>query len=343
MAPKQKHLPLVQSFRQQYAYGQAYVDASKLVAHSKVRKPLQEQIQRVIRWIKRDGWIPTSMLYVQEMTPEQAAKHAAEHGHEHDPLPRDLESVVQSFRSLAPEDFLAQRPEGMSIKAHPKFGYLTEIIEDNYEARWYNIIDGAHRAAAAVILAEEWRAEGRNDEADMLLKIPVILMKKDMPVHTMVQFASMVNHSNENFVVTSNLNQMTALKRSYQIWREFVVKPQIAEIRLAEEQADMAASRRMSAGAEAQMSGDVVWVKYAQSEAEACNQTLAEVYGRDVRTLEYWIGTARYLSEEVQEHLHVLYGQDVRIHTLTSYSNRKQTDKKKIDAVIEQFHHFSLV
>ena len=90
------------------------------------------------------------------------------------------------------------------------------------------------------------------------------------------------------------------------------------------------------------MQGDVAWVQCAQSEAEACNQTLTQVYGRDVRTLEYWIGTARHLSEEVQEHLHVLYEKDVRIHILSSYSSRKQTDQKKNDAVIEQFQSFSL-
>jgi hypothetical protein len=243
------------------------------------------------------------MLYVQEMTPEQRAKHAAEHGHQDDPIPQSVETLVQNFRSLSTDDFLAQRPEGTSIKAHPKFGYITEVVEDNYEERWYNVIDGAHRAAAVVVLAEDWRAEGRIEEADMLLKIPVIVMSKDMPVHTMVQFASMVNHSNENFVVTSNLNQMTALKRSYEIWREFVVKPRIATIRLAEEENDILESKRMTAAAEVLMSSDVNWVQYAQSEAQACNQTLCQVYGRDVRTLEYWIGTARHLSEEVQEHL----------------------------------------
>ena len=314
MAPKTRALPLVHSFRQKYAYAQTYVDATKLVPHSKVRQPLQTQIQKVVGWIRRDGWIPTSMLYVQEMTPEQAAEHAAEHGHEHDPLPQSIETLVQSFRSLSTDEFLLQRPEGTSVKAHPKFGYITEVVEENYEARWYNVIDGAHRAAAVVLLAEEWRAEGRDDEADRLLKIPVILMSKDMPVHTMVQFASMVNHSNENFVVTSNLNQMTALKRSYQLWREFVVKPRIATIRLAEEENDVHESKRMSAGAETLMSSDVNWVQYAQSEARACNQTLAQVYGRDVRTLEYWIGTARHLSEEVVKHLHVLYDEDVRIY-----------------------------
>ena len=186
------------------------------------------------------------MLYVQEMDPKQAAKEAAEHEHDHDLPEQILESVVQSFRSLPTEDFLAQRPEGMRVKAHAKFGHITEVDEENYETRWYNVIDGAHRAAAAVLLAEEWRAEGKTTEADELLKLPVILMSKDLPEHTMVQFASMINHSNENFVVTSNLHQMTAPKRSYQLWREFVVKPEIASIRLAEEKADMPATERMT-------------------------------------------------------------------------------------------------
>ena len=67
----------------------------------------------------------------------------------------------------------------------------------------------------------------------------------------------------------------------------------------------------MTAAAEAGLYGDIAWVKYADAEAKKCGQTLVQVYGRSANTLKYWVGTARYLSEEVIQHFHKLYDEDV--------------------------------
>ncbi len=233
MAPKTT-IPIAQSFRQKFAFATAFVDARQLIPHSKVRTPEEHAINKVAGWIRRDGWIPTSILYVQEVDPDVDVGQPTR-------LERPtwtLESLIKSYKSLEPKDFVAQCPEGVSVRPHAKFNYLTEIVEDSYAARWFNVIDGAHRALAAIRVADEWRAEGKTAAADDLMRLPVIVMSKDMQEHTMVQFASVLNHSNENFVVTSNLHQMTALKRSWELWMKFVVQPKIAEIRRAEDQAD---------------------------------------------------------------------------------------------------------
>jgi len=257
------------------------------------------------------------MMYVREMTTEEAAKVDEDVS----PPRRSLEAAVKNFRTLSTDEFLAQRPEGIEFKAHPKFAYLTEVTDEGYEGRWFSIIDGAHRALAAIVVAEEWRAEGRTIDADNLLMIPAIVMSVEMPEHTMVQFASMINHSNENFIMTSNLHQMTALKRSHQLWMEHVVQPEITAIRAAEEEAETPADKRMTQKEEIHMGSDVAWVKYAEAQAKACNQTLAQVYGRGKRTLEYWVGTARHVSDEVHELLHSLSEEDVSANIPPSYNS----------------------
>ena len=307
---------MMKTFREKYAFATGYVHANKLIKYSKVRRPEQHSIQKVAGWIRRDGWSIHSSLYVREMTAEEAAKAPDNVT----PPPHTIESTVTDFRSMSTDDFLTQCPEGLRLKPHPKFAYLTEVLDEGYEGRWYSIIDGAHRALAAVVVANEWRAEGREIDADNLLMIPVIMMSHTMPEHTMVQFASMINHSNENFIMTSNLHQMTALKRSHQLWVKHVVQPKITEIRLAEDKAETPEKDRMGVKEEAGMSSDVAWVAYADSEAKTCNQTLAQVYGRGRRTLIYWIGTARHLSELVLEHLHTLSEKNVSANIPSSYN-----------------------
>ena len=86
------------------------------------------------------------------------------------------------------------------------------------------------------------------EEAKRLLQIPVIVMSGARPIHRMAQFASMLNVSNENFIVTSNMDQMTALKRSHSLWLEHVVGPTVKAIQDQEREDQTPAAERLTEG-----------------------------------------------------------------------------------------------
>ena len=295
---------VAQNFRETYAFATGYAHAKHLIPHSKIRQPTQDGIQTTAGYIRSAGWIPTSVLYVQEADPP-ARQPAANDNDNDTPPPPKLEELVQASRNEG------QGRDGIEIRQNEKYTYLSDVTEVGYDRRWFHIIDGAHRAAAALIVAEEWRQAGREEDAERLLKVPVIVMSGGMPIHRMAQFANMLNVSNENFIVTSNMDQMTGLKRSHSLWLEHVVAPAVKAIQAKEREDQIPEKSRLTPWDLDQMRGDPSWVAYATAEAEACNRTLKQVYGRDHRTLQVWIATAKYMSDEVLAHFRTLYDADV--------------------------------
>ena len=186
--------------------------------------------------------------------------------------------------------------------------------------RRYEIQDGAHRHAVASELRAELLEAGDSDLAAKYDVLPIIILSRNVPRTLTIHLATLSNNQNQNFIETTNIDNITLFKRSYEVWSE-MVREQIAEIREQEAAQPLTTKTKLSDKDEKKMLADTTWVKYVEDECVKRNKTLQDVYKLSKRSLAVWIATAKGFSDELVEHLANLYEEDVSIYLLVKGFN----------------------
>ncbi len=258
------------------------VDVNNVRLGAKIRDVRNSGIAYIKSRI-REGWAPNSFLHVVEepvtgVTPLADVVAA----HETGSTPEGYE-----FGSFLNTRFLAvsAQPDGVA------------------EKRRFSLQDGAHRLTAVKELIEEYRKVGDPaslEAAERLAVLPAIIFKP-CTEEEMVMVASVVNHSNTQFIETTYLDRYVLIRRVYALWVEKVMKRQ-------EELAD--AGKKITPADKVSNSN---FISHQEAACAKSGVSIKDIYGCSKKDMAVQVGLANAFHEETMAKMKQLFEQDVSI------------------------------